>query len=154
QVAAELRIGEKTTAAGPATTSVQASAADDAKAVQSLVAAYSAPTKQDRYDAAFHEALGYLADKKYARALAALEDAKAIDDTEQVRHEIDRTRDLIAQQAAVEHTARDARAILDDGKADDASRILTDSLKQFGGSDAADELASLKRQADALAADN
>src|SRR5947207_1415909 len=109
QVTAELRTGAKTTAAGPVTTSVQASAVDDAKAVQSLVAAYSAPTKQDRYDAAFHEVLGYLADKKYARALAALEDAKAIHDTEQVRHEIDRTRDLIAQQAAVEHTASNAR---------------------------------------------
>jgi tetratricopeptide (TPR) repeat protein len=129
------------------------SSTEDAKKFEALLATHTAPSKQDRYDAALNEAFAYLADKKYARALAALEDAMASDDTEQVRREIDRTRDLIAQQAAAERTARDARAILDEGKADDAGRVLTESLKQFGGSDAADELAGLKRQADALAAD-
>jgi hypothetical protein len=152
-VTVETRTPASATVTGPSALTLLANATDDAKAVQTLLTTYAAPSKQDRYDAALNEALGYLADKKYARALAALEDAKASDDTEQVRHEIDRTRDLIAQQAAAERTARDARAILDEGKADDAGRVLTDSLKQFGGSDAAEELAGLKRQADALAAD-
>ncbi len=121
--------------------------------VDALVATYSAPTKGDRYDAAMNEALGYLADKKYARAVAALEDARSIDDTEQVRRELDRARDQIAQQAAADRAARAVRTVLADGKPEDAGPVLTAALKQFGGSDASEELAGLKRQADALTAE-
>jgi tetratricopeptide (TPR) repeat protein len=125
---------------------------EDARAVDALVAKYAAPARQDRYDAALNEAAAFIAEKKYARALVALEDARALDDNDQVRREIDKARDLIAQQGAVEHTASDARVILADGKPEDAGRILTGALKNFGGSDGAEELAGLKRQADTLTA--
>ncbi len=130
-----------------------ADAGSDAKAVDTLLATYATPGKQELYDKAMNEALGYFAEKKFARALASLEDAQAIDNTEQVRSEMERARDLIAQQAAAERSARDARVILDQGQADAAGQVLTESLKQFGGSDAAEELTSLKRQADALTAE-
>ncbi len=125
---------------------------DDGKTVDNLVAKYTAPAKQDRYETAMNEAAGYLAEKKYARALVALEDARGIDDNEPVRREIDKARALIAEQAAIEHTTNDVRAVLAEGKADDAGVILTSALKQYGGSDAADELSGLKRQADTLRA--
>src|SRR5690242_8583259 len=43
------------------------------------------PSKAEKYDAALLDALGLLADRKYPQALTALEAARAIQDTEQVR---------------------------------------------------------------------
>jgi hypothetical protein len=47
---------------------------------------------------------------------------------------------------------QDIRTVLHEGKADEAAKLSAAALGQFGGSDAADDLSKLKRQADALAA--
>src|SRR5260370_12149035 len=47
-------------------------------------------TKQEKYDAALLEALNLVADQKYTDALLKMAEAKAIDDTEQIREEIDK----------------------------------------------------------------
>src|SRR5262249_51577933 len=52
---------------------------------------------QEKYDAALLDALNQMADKKYADALAALEAARALQDTEQVRLEIEKVTQLQAQ---------------------------------------------------------
>jgi tetratricopeptide (TPR) repeat protein len=109
------------------------------------------PTPQERYDAALLEALCLMAERKYNQALLSLETARSIQDTEQVRLEIDKIKASIAQQEAAEKTARDIQAVLADGKADEAAKLGTAALQQFGATDAADDLAKLKRQADAVA---
>jgi tetratricopeptide (TPR) repeat protein len=107
--------------------------------------------KQEKYDTALLQAVNHLADRKFAEALISLETAKAIDDTEQVRQEIARVKLRMEQQAAAEQTVRDIQIVLNDGKPEEAARLATAGLDQFGGTDAADQLAKLKRQADALA---
>lgn len=126
---------------------------DDAKTVAALVASLAPPPTAHSYDAAMLEGLELLGEKKYQPALTAFEKARAIQDTEQVRAEIDRLKDLLARQSAAERTLQDIRAVLADGKAEDASRLIAAALEQFGGSDSAEELAKLKRQADALSSD-
>jgi tetratricopeptide (TPR) repeat protein len=110
------------------------------------------PTRDERYDAALLEALGKMADRNYPDALAALEKARDVQDTEQVRLEIEQVRKLINEQKAAEQTRRDVQAVLDDGKADEAAKLAAAGLQQYGGGDGAEKLAQLKRQADALAA--
>ncbi len=109
-------------------------------------------SKQEKYDAALLDALNQLAERKYSQALAALEAARSIQDTEQVRQEIDKVKHLIEQQAAAERTAHDIHSVLSQGKADEASRLATTALQQYGATDAAEPLAKLKRQADAVTA--
>ncbi len=125
---------------------------DPAKIVDALVASLTEPTKQERYDALLLDAFNLLADRKYAEALNSLETAQAIQDTAQVRHEIDKVKAVLAQQAAAERTARDIQAVLNEGKADEAAKLSTQALQQLGGTDLADDLAKLKREADAVAA--
>jgi tetratricopeptide (TPR) repeat protein len=108
-------------------------------------------TKDERYDAALLEALGKMADRNYADALAALEQARAVQDTEQVRLEIDKVRKLIDEQKAAEQTQRDVQAVLNDGKPEEAAKLASAGLQQYGGGDSAGPLAQLKREADALA---
>jgi tetratricopeptide (TPR) repeat protein len=107
---------------------------------------------QEKYDAALLEALNQIADKKYAEALVSLGTARALQDTEQVHQEIDRVKNLIEQQAVAARTAQDIKAVIDEGKPEEAARIAAAGLEQFGPTDEADKLAQLKRQADALAA--
>jgi tetratricopeptide (TPR) repeat protein len=107
---------------------------------------------QEKYDAALLDALNQLADKKYSQALAALEAARALNDTEQVRLEIDKVKGLIDQQAAAEKAAQDIQTVLAQGKSDEAGQLATDALKQFGATDAAEPLTTIKRQADAITA--
>ncbi len=110
------------------------------------------PGKAERYDTALLEALGKMADRNYADALAALERARDVQDTEQVRLEIDQVRKLIEEQKAAEQTQRDIRTVLDGGQADEAAKLAGAGLRQYGGGDGAEALARLKREADALAA--
>jgi tetratricopeptide (TPR) repeat protein len=124
---------------------------DDARPLQALVNKYAEPTAQDRYDAAILQAIDLLADKKYDQAMNFLETARSIQDSDQVRREIDKVKALVAEQDAAAKTVRDIQTVLNDGKAEDASRLTTAALQQFGGSDVADNLAQLKRQADAVA---
>jgi tetratricopeptide (TPR) repeat protein len=125
---------------------------DPHKIVDSLVASLAEPTKQERYDALLLDAFSLLADRKYAEALNSLQTAQSVQDTEQVRLEIDKVKAVIAQQTAAERTARDIQAVLNEGKADEAAKLGTQALQQFGGTDLADDLGKLKREADALAA--
>jgi tetratricopeptide (TPR) repeat protein len=108
-------------------------------------------TAAERCDAALLDALDKMAERNYPDALAALEKAREAQDTEQVRLEIDKVRKLIDQQKAAEQTQRDIKAVLDDGKADDAAKLASAGLRQYGGGDSGQSLEQLKRQADALA---
>jgi tetratricopeptide (TPR) repeat protein len=107
---------------------------------------------QEKYDAALLDALNQLADKKYTDALAALEAARALQDTEQVRLEIEKVMQLQAQQVAADKAATAIQTVFDQGRAEDAGRLATDALQQFGGTDAADTLARLKRETAAVSA--
>jgi tetratricopeptide (TPR) repeat protein len=107
---------------------------------------------QEKYDAALLDALNQLADKKYADALAALEAARALQDTEQVRLEIEKVTQLQAQQIAAEKAATAIQTVLDQGRPEDAGKLATDALHQFGGTDAADSLTRLKRETAAVIA--
>ena len=112
----------------------------------------SIPDKQDRYTASLMDALELLAQKKQAQALAALEAARAIQNDDQIRQEIDRLKEGMARQAAAEATVQNIRTVLDDGLPEEASRLATQALAEYGGSEAADDLLKLKREADALLA--
>ncbi|HEY1376273.1 MAG TPA: hypothetical protein VGF55_05740 [Gemmataceae bacterium] len=107
---------------------------------------------QERYDASLWTAVTLLTDRRYPEALAALEQARAAQDTEQVRREIARVKLRLDAARAADRTARDIQTVLDGGKADEAARLAAAALREFGDSDAADAIARLKRQADALAA--
>ena len=110
------------------------------------------PSAQEKYDAALLEALNYMADKKYTEALVSLGTAKAAQNNERVQQEIDKVKALIDQQITAQQTAQDIKTVINDGRPEDAANLATTSLKQFGGTDTADNLASLKREADALTA--
>ena len=58
----------------------------------------------------------------------------------------------MARQAAAEATVQNIRTVLDDGLPEEAARLATQALAEYGGSDAADDLLKLKREADALLA--
>ena len=105
---------------------------------------------QEKYDAALLEALNLLAEGKHAQALAALENARALQDTEQVRQQIDHLRLVLDQHKAAERTVHDIQTVLDGGKAEEAARLTTVALSQYGGSDAAEQLARQKREAEVL----
>lgn len=105
-----------------------------------------------RYDAALLEALGRVAERRYPEALAALERARAEQDTEQVRDEMSRVQRLVAQEAVAEKTAADIQAVLQQGRVEEGVRLAAAALREFGATDAAARIAGLKVQADALAA--
>jgi tetratricopeptide (TPR) repeat protein len=109
-------------------------------------------SKQDQYDAALLDALNLVADRKYAAALPALQQAKSIQDTEQIRQEIDKVQRLLDAQIAADQTVRDIQTVLAQGKPEQAAQLAAVSLKQFGGAEVSLQFASLKRQADALVA--
>jgi tetratricopeptide (TPR) repeat protein len=108
-------------------------------------------SKDEKYNAALLNAITSLSDRKFAEALTALESARAISDTEQVRNEIDKVKRLMEDDRAAEQTKRDIQTVLNDGKADDAAKLAGSGLATFGGGDRAEEIAQLKREADAVA---
>jgi colicin import membrane protein len=107
-------------------------------------------SKQERYDAALVDALNLMAERRLGSALDALRAAQKIQDTEQVQRLMDRIQALIAEQTAAERTAQDLKAAITDGKADEAAKLADGALAQYGGSDAAAEIARVKLQADAV----
>jgi tetratricopeptide (TPR) repeat protein len=109
-------------------------------------------SKEEKYNSALLDALGQLADKKYSQALAALEAARTLSDTDQVRLEIDKVKGLLDQQGAAERTGRDIEVVLGQGKPEEASQLAASALQQYGSTDAADPLSKLKREADAVTA--
>ncbi|HEV3263519.1 MAG TPA: hypothetical protein VG013_42175 [Gemmataceae bacterium] len=107
---------------------------------------------QEQYDTALLDALNLAADGRLSDALASLDAARAVQDTEQIRQQIERMRGRIAQKAAAAQTVQDIQTVLRDGKPEEASQLATAGLQQYGGSDAAAPLTQMKQQADALAA--
>src|SRR5205823_3993792 len=98
------------------------------------------PSAQEKYDAALLEALNYVAEKKYAEALVSLGAAKAAQNTEQVQREIDKVKELVAQRLAADQITQDIKTVLHDGKAEDAAKLATMTLQQYGSGDHADQL--------------
>lgn len=127
---------------------------DDPQPLVQLVNRVVEPSQQERYDNTLLEAVNLLSERKYTQALLALETAQTIQDTEPVRQEIAKVKGLIQQQeeqhSSATRTAQDIQTVLNEGKADEAARLSTDALQQFGGSELAETLTRLKRQADAL----
>jgi tetratricopeptide (TPR) repeat protein len=146
-VPAATQVAQATSAADPTTAATPAA---DAQSVMPVAPPEPAP--QEKYDSALLDALNLLADRKYADALTALEAARAVQDTDQVRLEIEKVKKLLDQQAAAEHTVLDIQTVLSDGKVDAAATLAATALQEYGGTDVADQVAQLKRQADALAA--
>jgi tetratricopeptide (TPR) repeat protein len=137
---------------GPFNRIVASSAPHPLKPIDGAAADLAELSKQDRYDASLMLALDLLAQKKQTEALAALIAAKPnAPDADAIQHEIDRLKESIDRQAAAEATARSIRAILDDGRPAEATQLASLALAQYGGSDSADDLLKLKREADALA---
>jgi len=108
------------------------------------------PTAQEKYDAALLDALNCMAERKYGDALGSLLAARTAANTEEVRRQIDRVRALIEQQQSADQTARDIQTVLNDGKADEAARLATAGLKQYGATEDGPRLVLLKQQADAV----
>ncbi len=112
------------------------------------------PPPADQFNALLVQALLRRADGKHDQALADLEEAQRLARTDEnkqlVQREIEREKALLAQQAATERTVNDIQAILNQGKADEAAKLATEALQQYGGTDTADRLVRLKQQADAL----
>ncbi len=106
---------------------------------------------RDKYDAAVWSAVTLLTDRKYAKALASLEQARRAVDTEQVGQEIARIKLCRDAAKPADRIARAIQAVLSDGNPDEAARLATAALREFGESDAAAVFIRLKRQADALA---
>ena len=109
-----------------------------------------AEDKQEKYETAIGEALLAMAERKWDAALIALETAKSFDDTEFVRNEIARVRERLDQDGATKNVVKNIEAVINDGKADEAAKLVNDALKEFGDGDDAAKLVQLKLQADAL----
>jgi hypothetical protein len=140
------------TAAAPqplAANVIQAAATADAPPLVPVSAA-AEPSAQEKYDAALLDALNSLAEHKYPEALTSLLAAKTVQNTEEIRRQVDRVRGLIEQQMAAEQTAKDIHTVLKDGKPEEASQLATAGLQQFGATDNAPQLVQLKQQADVI----
>src|SRR5439155_1113650 len=73
-------------------------------------------TPQERYDAALWDALALVADHKLPEALAGLEKARALQDTEHVRREIAKLKVRLDAKVSAERTALDIQTVLTDGQ--------------------------------------
>jgi hypothetical protein len=94
------------------------------------------------------DALNRLAERQIPETLAALETARSLQDTDEVRRLIDRVRSLADQQAAATQTVQNIQAVLNDGKPEEAVRLASAGLQQFGGTEAAVQLVAEKRDAE------
>ena len=108
------------------------------------------PTGPEKYEAAVGRAFLLMADKKDAEALAALQEAQSAQATDFVKTEIARLQARITKAEAAQKAADAIKVVLEAGQADQASKLATDALGQFGDTDLADTFTTLKRQADAL----
>jgi hypothetical protein len=108
------------------------------------------PTGPERYEACVGKAFLHMAEKKDAEALAALKEAQVAQATDFVKGEIDRLRARITKAEAAQKAADDIKVVLESGQGEQASKLAADTLAQFGDTDQADTLTTLKRQADAL----
>lgn len=111
---------------------------------------YMYSSQEAEYHQAMLSGLAAMAERKYPEALAEFEKAKKAQDTDSVRLQIDKVRVLIAQQTTLQTTLQDIEAILHQGRAEEASKLATQALAQFGTVDDTGRLMVLKRQADAM----
>ena len=107
---------------------------------------------REKYDAALTQALTFLAERKYPQALESFETAKSVKDDPFVRGEIDRLKSRMEQDASAQKTVHEIEIVLAQGKASEASLLVTKALNQFGDRDVAPKLAEFRVQADALSA--
>src|SRR5262249_18468231 len=98
----------------------------------------SAPTGQEKYEAAVARAFLLMAEKKAQEAVAALQEARAAQEPDFVKTEIERLQARITRQEAAQKAADDIKEILDAGKAAEAAKLAADALAQYGDSDAAE----------------
>jgi len=110
----------------------------------------TAPTGQEKYEAAVARAFLLMAEKKDKEALSALQEAQAAQETDFVKTEIQRLQARITRQEAAQKAADDIKEVLDAGQAAEAAKLASDALAQYGDSDVAESISGLKRQADAL----
>lgn len=122
------------------------------RSLDDVVLELGAPDAREQYERQLLRAVTLIAEHKHKEALHALEEARAAQDTKQVREEIERLKGTLARQADGEHTLLDIQLVLDDGKPEEASRLASLALKQHGDTGLALKLLLLKRQADALVA--
>lgn len=108
------------------------------------------PTGPEKYEAAIGKAFLLMAEKKDEEALAALKEAQAAQDTDFVKTEIDRLQARITKSEAAEKAADDIKVVLEAGQGEQAAKLAAEALVEYGDTDHADTLTTLKRQADAL----
>src|SRR5262249_15580413 len=106
--------------------------------------------KQEKYEAALNDALMLLADRKFAEALSAFEVAQTFDDTDFVKTQIAQLKARIDQDTGAKTTIKNIETVLNDGKPEDAAKLVNEALREFGDGDDAEELVKLRLQADAL----
>ncbi|MFQ3591855.1 MAG: tetratricopeptide repeat protein [Gemmataceae bacterium] len=106
-------------------------------------------TTEEKYEAALARATDLVAEQKYEKALEVLTEAQKLKDTGAVQREIYRIEAILAGREAASKALADVKAILQDGKPEEAARLATEALGQFGGSDVAEALARLQQQAEA-----
>jgi len=115
-----------------------------------LLPTLTALTGQEKYEAALSKAFLLVAEGKDTEALASMEEAQAVQETDFVKEEIERLSAKIAQTDAAQKTIDDIQEILTAGRPADAAKLAAEALEQYGETDAAETLVNLKRQADAL----
>ena len=120
--------------------------------IQNLVAPTKILTAQERYEAGIAHAFQLMSEKKEDDALLAFQEAQAAQDTDFLKTEIERLKVRQARIATAQHLLHNIKTVLSSGRPDEASRLASDALGQFGASEAAEQFTSLKRQADALLA--
>src|SRR5262245_39442300 len=110
----------------------------------------SAPTGADKYEAALSRAFLLMAEGKDKEALDALNEARAAQETDFVKSEIDRLQARNTRKEAALKAADAIKEVIDAGKGPEASKLAADALAQYGDSDLAEKFTGLKLQADAL----
>ncbi|VTS04578.1 CsgG/HfaB family protein [Tuwongella immobilis] len=103
-----------------------------------------------QYETLLSQAVALLNERRDADALTALQQAQAIQDTELVRQEIQGIQQRLARRNGAAQTLKHLQAVLQVGRAEEASRLANDALLQYGDSDFAGDFVALKRQADAI----
>src|SRR6202035_3861764 len=99
---------------------------------------------QEKYEAALTAALTFLADRKYAEALASLETARTFQDNDFIKGQIAKVQSRKEQASAAQKTVQDIEGVLADGKAGDAAKLAGLALKEFGDGDSAGSLVKLQ----------
>ncbi|QVL32444.1 hypothetical protein KIH39_00570 [Telmatocola sphagniphila] len=105
---------------------------------------------EERYSLAVADAFRLMAEMKHEDALVKLRAALEAQKTDFVVAEIERLERDLKQKSIAEKTAADIRAILQAGKPEEASRLASDALLQFGDSEIAVVLTQIKKEADAI----